>query len=142
MEENNKKKTIGLILAVIVIIAVFAVITVLVTVTTEPAGESTSSETTTMETSQSAADGTEDGKAAKTGDESSNSGNKEAAEELIDQTVSREEIEKAVGAWNKFNMDGNGCERGVYAGRFYYSNFVIYSRTYDKGKTFHIMSIN
>ena len=41
-----------------------------------------------------------------------------------------------------FELDGNGCERGVYAGRFYYDGFILYSRTYDKGETFHVMSVN
>lgn len=66
----------------------------------------------------------------------------EAAEDLIDQTVSRDEVKESVGEWDRFEMDGNGCERGVYAGKFYYGDFTIYSRTYDKGETFHIMSVN
>ena len=36
---------------------------------------------------------------------------------MIDQTVTREEIEEKVGEWNDFELDGNGCERGVYAGK-------------------------
>jgi hypothetical protein len=39
-------------------------------------------------------------------------------------------------------MSSEGCERGVYAGRFYYDGFTIFSRTYDKGQTFSIVSIN
>ena len=64
------------------------------------------------------------------------------AEKLIDSTLSQDEVEKALGKWEKFEMSSDGCERGVYAGRFYYENLILYSRTYDKGQTFHIMSIN
>lgn len=76
------------------------------------------------------------------GKTSGNIGDKEAAEKLIDQTVSRDEIEEQVGKWNDFELDGNGCERGVYAGKFFYDNIRINSRTYDKGETFHIVSVN
>lgn len=68
-------------------------------------------------------------------------GDKEAAEKLIDQTVTRDEVEKQVGEWNNFELDGAGCERGVYAGKFFYDNILINSRTYDKGKTFHIVVV-
>lgn len=81
-------------------------------------------------------------KSAQAEEGANKTGNKEGAETLIDQTVSRDEIEKTVGKWNRFELDGNGCERGVYAGKFYYENFILYSRTYDKGETFHVMSIN
>lgn len=78
---------------------------------------------------------------ARTSEGTHKAGNREGAESLIDQTVSREEIQETVGEWEDFELDGNGCERGVYAGRFYYENFILYSRTYDKGETFHVMSI-
>lgn len=68
-------------------------------------------------------------------------GNKKEAEKLLDQTVTREEIEKKVGEWNNFEMDGAGCERGVYAGKFFYDNILINSRTYDKGETFRIVIV-
>lgn len=65
-----------------------------------------------------------------------------AAEELVGQTMSRDEVQEALGEWENFEMTSNGCERGVYAGRFYYKDFTIFSRTYDKGQTFSIVSIN
>lgn len=68
-------------------------------------------------------------------------GDKEAAEKLIDQTVTRDEIEEQVGEWNNFELDGAGCERGVYAGKFFYDNILINSRTYDKGETFHVVAV-
>lgn len=67
---------------------------------------------------------------------------KAAATALIDETLSRDEIEAAVGSCVKFEMSSNGCERGVYAGRFYYNDFNIYTRTYDLGDTFIVISIN
>ena len=36
-------------------------------------------------------------------------GDKVAAEKLIDQTVTRDEIEEKVGEWNNFELDGAGC---------------------------------
>lgn len=68
-------------------------------------------------------------------------GDKEAAEKLIDQTVTRDEVEEQVGEWNNFELDGAGCERGVYAGKFFYDNILINSRTYDKGETFRIIVV-
>ena len=68
-------------------------------------------------------------------------GDKVAAEKLIDQTVTRDEIEEKVGEWNNFELDGAGCERGVYAGKFFYDNILINSRTYDKGETFRIVTV-
>lgn len=74
--------------------------------------------------------------------QSTESSEKEAAEKLIGKKVSREQVKADVGEWNKFEMSNKGCERGVYAGNFYYKDFMIFSRTYDKGKTFHIISAN
>ena len=68
-------------------------------------------------------------------------GDKSAAEKLINQTVTRDEIEENVGEWNNFELDGAGCERGVYAGKFFYDNILINSRTYDKGETFRIVTV-
>ncbi len=70
------------------------------------------------------------------------SGDQAAAEELIDETVSQDDIEASVGKWADFEMNNEGCERGVYAGIFYYDNFTIFSRTYDKGQTYYIVSVN
>lgn len=120
----NRKKILGLCISMLFVVMIFAGITVAVTVTTEPAAAG------------------EMAKGSESQEEASRKGDKKAAETLIDQTVSREEIEETAGKWNEFELDGNGCERGVYAGKFYYDDFMIYSRTYDKGKTFHIMSVN
>ena len=95
----------------------------------------TQSTTSTTKTSAKTEEGTEQGK--KTG----MVGDKVAAEKLIDQTVTRDEIEEKVGEWNNFELDGAGCERGVYAGKFFYDNILINSRTYDKGETFRIVTV-
>lgn len=95
----------------------------------------TQSTTSTTKTSAKAEVGTEQEK--KTG----MVGDKVAAEKLIDQTVTRDEIEEKVGEWNNFELDGAGCERGVYAGKFFYDNILINSRTYDKGETFRIVTV-
>ena len=95
----------------------------------------TQSTTSTTKTSAKTEEGTEQEK--KTG----MVGDKVAAEKLIDQTVTRDEIEEKVGEWNNFELDGAGCERGVYAGKFFYDNILINSRTYDKGETFRIVKV-
>ena len=95
----------------------------------------TQSTTSTTKTSAKTEEGTEPEK--KTG----LVGDKVAAEKLIDQTVTRDEIEEKVGEWNNFELDGAGCERGVYAGKFFYDNILINSRTYDKGETFRIVTV-
>lgn len=95
----------------------------------------TQSTTSTTKTSAKTEGGTEQEK--KTG----MVGDKVAAEKLIDQTVTRDEIEEKVGEWNNFELDGAGCERGVYAGKFFYDNILINSRTYDKGETFRIVTV-
>ena len=95
----------------------------------------TQSTTSTTKTSAKTEEGTEQEK--KTG----LVGDKVAAEKLIDQTVTRDEIEEKVGEWNNFELDGAGCERGVYAGKFFYDNILINSRTYDKGETFRIVTV-
>ena len=95
----------------------------------------TQSTTSTTKTSEKTEEGTEQEK--KTG----MVGDKVAAEKLIDQTVTRDEIEEKVGEWNNFELDGAGCERGVYAGKFFYDNILINSRTYDKGETFRIVTV-
>ena len=95
----------------------------------------TQSTTSTTKTRAKTEEGTEQEK--KTG----MVGDKVAAEKLIDQTVTRDEIEEKVGEWNNFELDGAGCERGVYAGKFFYDNILINSRTYDKGETFRIVTV-
>ena len=92
----------------------------------------TQSTTSTTKTSAKTEEGTEQEKKV---------GDKVAAEKLIDQTVTRDEIEEKVGEWNNFELDGAGCERGVYAGKFFYDNILINSRTYDKGETFRIVTV-
>ena len=79
----------------------------------------TQSTTSTTKTSAKTEEGTEQEK--KTG----MVGDKVAAEKLIDQTVTRDEIEEKVGEWNNFELDGAGCERGVYAGKFFYDNIKM-----------------
>ena len=103
----NRKKKVGLWLSILFVVAGFACITVTVTLTTKPA------------TTAEAADETD------SADHRLSKGDKSAAKGLIGETVSREEIEERVGKWEKFEMDGNGCERGVYAGKFYYENFML-----------------
>lgn len=120
----SRKKIIYCVCSIVLLIGVFAVLAVVVTSSTlATAGTDAKAESTNHKKS------------------SAESG-KESAEELIEQTLSREEIKESVGEWEKFEMNSNGCERGVYAGKFYYKEFTIYSRTYDKGETFHIMSVN
>ena len=121
----EKKKLVILVISMLLLVGIFGVIAVTIT----------NSETNT----QAKADASED--TEKSG-QTSEGGGKEAAETLIDKTVSRDEVKENVGEWDRVEMDGNGCERGVYAGKFYYGDFTIYSRTYDKGETFHIMSVN
>lgn len=122
---SGKKK---ILLVVVILLIGVAFIGIGVAVT-----NSTVKDTQTAEVSEN-----EDKKSSTTG----NVGDKEAAEKMIDQTVTREEIEEKVGKWNDFELDGNGCERGVYAGKFYYDNIRINSRTYDKGETFRIVAVN
>lgn len=122
----NKKGILVLLVSAALIVGVV----VLVTLTTKSTTvESTDTETDTKK------DSTEK-------DASVVSDEKKAAEELIGETISRKKVKKSVGEWEKFEMSSAGCERGVYAGRFYYEDFIIFSRTYNKGKTFHIVSVN
>ncbi|WP_300408916.1 hypothetical protein [Lagierella sp.] len=67
---------------------------------------------------------------------------KSDAQKLIGETVTQEDVKSKIGEWDNFEMSSEGCERGVYAGRFFYEDFTIFSKTYDKGKTYHIESIN
>ena len=128
--KNNK--TLVLCILIFAVIAVFAVITITVTSTT------LSSE----ETAAESVVGSEEKDASSDTDSPTGKADRDTAESLIGQDLSRDQVKEKLGEWNDFNMDGNGCERGVYAGRFYYDDFILYSRTYDLGKTFRIMSVN
>ena len=70
------------------------------------------------------------------------SGDIAAAEALIGQEMTIDEVEAALGPASNFEMSAEGCERGVMQGIFYYDGFSIYSRTYDKGNTFTIVSVS
>lgn len=129
----EKKKLVILVISMILLVGVFGVLAV--TITNSETGTQAGADPGEAESKADASEGEE-----KSG--LSSGGGMEAAEALIDKTVSRDEVKESVGEWDRFEMDGNGCERGVYAGKFYYSDFTIYSRTYDKGETFHIMSVN
>lgn len=122
----NRKKIIILLVSVALLIGVFAVIGVMLT--------SNTTATTGAEVNKAEDDAVNA--------ETSAVSDKEAAEQLIDKTVSQEEVKESLGEWEKFEMSSAGCERGVYAGRFYYKDFTIFSRTYDKGNTYRIISIN
>lgn len=122
----SRKKKISLVMTLLLLTVAFLGLGVIVT-------------NTTLESTQSAQGNVDsDQKEAKT---SGRKGDQKAAEKLIDQTVSREEIEEQVGKWNNFELDGAGCERGVYAGKFFYDNMLINSRTYDKGETFRVVEV-
>lgn len=126
---NRKKILIFLVFAVLIIGAI-ALVNVIETSTME-----TNTETEAKTETDITGDSTKSSA-------SSTSSEKETAEELIGETISREEIEKKVGEWEEFEMSSAGCERGVYAGEFSYKDFKIFSRTYNKGKTFRIISVN
>jgi hypothetical protein len=72
----------------------------------------------------------------------STSSQKKAAKKLIGKTCTRKYIQNKVGKPKRFVMSNAGCERGVYAGNFYYKKFTIHTRTYNKGKTFRVVSVN
>lgn len=130
MDKKRRNKLLIAVACMALVIGVFALITVAVTSTTMAEAE----------TEADIEEGTASG--AKNDSSSGSSEEKKAAEKLIDKTMSREKVKKNVGEWEKFEMSSDGCERGVYAGKFYYKDFTIFSRTYDKGKTFHIVSVN
>lgn len=64
------------------------------------------------------------------------------AEALIGENITQDEIQSKVGKWNDFEMSSESCERGVYAGKFFYNSFIIHTRTYDQGQTFSVVSVN
>lgn len=122
----SRKKKISLVMSLLLLTVAFGGLGVIVT-------------NTTLESTQAVQENVDsDQKEAKA---FGKKGNQKAAEDLIDQTVSREEIEEQVGEWNNFELDGAGCERGVYAGKFFYDNIIINSRTYDKGETFRVVEV-
>lgn len=84
----------------------------------------------------------QENKVTATENSSDNNTVRKNAENLIGKTVTQDDVKSKVGNWKDFEMSNQGCERGVYAGRFYYDNFIIFSKTYDKGDTYHIESIN
>lgn len=67
---------------------------------------------------------------------------KTEAEALIGEKITQEDIQSKVGKWNDFEMSSESCERGVYAGKFFYNSFIIHTRTYDQGQTFNVVSVN
>ena len=72
----------------------------------------------------------------------SESKQKTEAEALIGEKITQDEIQNKVGKWNDFEMSSESCERGVYAGKFFYNSFIIHTRTYDQGQTFNVVSVN
>lgn len=122
----KKKNIIILLVSIAVVVGIVALITFVATSTAE----------TTMETEEvmSEDDAQSEG-AVGTADI-------EIAKTLVGQTLSQDEVQENLGKWQKFEMSSEGCERGVYAGRFYYEDFTIFSKTYNKGQTFSIVSIN
>lgn len=134
MKGNGKK-----IALVIILFCIFSVgLVYLVTVTTKESTASTAEETETVTDAGQTEETESEG--AVTGEASSEQ--MAAAQELIGQTVTQDDIEAAVGKWEDFEMSSAGCERGVYAGKFYYKDFYIFSRTYDKGQTFSVTAVN
>lgn len=69
-------------------------------------------------------------------------GDFDAAQKLVGQTLTKEEIEAAAGTGERYDMNSAGCERGVYGCYFYYSNFSIFAKTYDKGATMTVASVS
>lgn len=122
----SRKKKLSLVVVLLLLAAAFLGLGVIVT-------------NTTLESTQVQNSADSDQSEGKS---SGHKGDQKAAEKLIDQTVTREEIEEQVGEWNNFELDGAGCERGVYAGKFFYDNIIINSRTYDKGETFRIVTVS
>lgn len=127
----NRKKILTLLVFAVLIIGAIALVNII-----EMSTKETNTETEVAAETDTAGDST------KSSASSSASSEKETAEQLIGKTISREEIEKNVGKWEEFEMSSAGCERGVYAGEFSYKDFKIFSRTYNKGKTFRIISVN
>lgn len=122
----SKKKIIAIAVSFSVLVVIFAGLTVAVTLTTTKQQTAELKEEANT-TEVSSADAEEQ---------------LEAAQTLIGETVTQDDIKEKVGEWNDFEMSSAGCERGVYAGKFYYSTFIINTRTYDKGETYSVVSAN
>ena len=140
MKKNGKK-----IILIVILFCAFSVgLFYLVTVTTEKEMAASTVEEKETEKTAEAEENNADGSknAEKTTTDESSSDQIEAAKALIGQEVTQEDIEVAVGEWDDFEMSSAGCERGVYAGKFYYEDFYIFSKTYDKGKTFTVSAVN
>lgn len=122
----SKKKIIAIAVSFSLLIVAFAGLTVAVTIST------TRQQTAELE--------------EKTNTTGNNTANSEeqlaAAQALIGETVTQDDIKEKVGDWNDFEMSSAGCERGVYSGKFYYGTFIINTRTYDKGETYSVVSAN
>ena len=116
----NKKSVLLLIISVVLLAGVFVGIGVVITNTTKAEVETTAKE----ENSDAATEKSDD-----QDDSATKSAERKAAEGLIDQTVSREEIEEIVGEWDDFEMSSAGCERGVYSGKLFYKDFIIHFKS-------------
>lgn len=123
----GKKKTIALVLSLLLIIGVFGGVTVVVTqnALSQQAEEPAAAEDEVLSG--------EDNPDVET--------MKATAEGLIGEELTMEEIQEKIGQYENFDLDSNGCERGVMAGLFYYKGFTVRSRTYDRGSTFTISSV-
>ncbi len=66
---------------------------------------------------------------------------KESAKSLVGQILTKEQVEAAIGSYDKFVTGTNGCTRNITSARFFYPGFVIYSRAEDDTH-FEILSID
>ena len=136
-------------ISLIAVVAAFSLITVLVTKSAAEGQVPEETASSEISAPEPAAEAEETGSLAEDAADGENtdaekSGTadmKAAAEALIGEQVTMEDIEEKVGKYEDFQMDSNGCERGVFAGLFYYKGFTIRSRTYDRGKTFTIVEV-
>jgi hypothetical protein len=69
-------------------------------------------------------------------------GQKEAAQQLIGQTLTKDQIVEKVGQYYKYAAGTNGCTKDIESGRFFYPGFVIYARASENGTLFTIYSID
>lgn len=125
----GNKKILPLILCIVLVIGAFAGITVVIT----QQSLKTQAEETLAETVQEALSDDQQADYKKM---------KEAAEALIGEELTMEQVEEQIGAYEEFRLDSNGCERGVMAGLFYYKGFTLRTRTYNRGSTFTVFSVD
>lgn len=85
---------------------------------------------------------TESSDSSDTADASGATATEADAEALIGQEMTADDVEAALGTADNITVSAEGCERGVMQGIFYYDGFTVYSRTYDKGNTFTIVSVS